>query len=97
MIGGRSPKSAVRYIIKRTLARRRLAALELRNKIKFGPSALVLRRIEDAEVARLKSQVQLPQRKWQPSSQLTAAPKCSLMPSSRPWHRQEPDPRRHRD
>ena len=58
MIGRSNPGSVVRHVIKRPLARRWLAAQELRNKVKFGPTALVMRRIEDAEVARLESQIE---------------------------------------
>jgi hypothetical protein len=48
----------VRGAIKRALAQRWLAAQELRNKIRYGPTALAMRRIEDTEVARLKGQIE---------------------------------------
>lgn len=53
MIGRRNPGSLVRSVVKRALARRWLAAYELRNKVRFAPTALTLRQIEDAEVMRL--------------------------------------------
>ena len=58
MISGRNPRSIVRHFIKRALARRWLVVMELRNKIKLGPTALASRRVEDAEVARLKGETQ---------------------------------------
>jgi len=58
VIGRRNPGSLVRSVIKRALARRWLAAQELRNKVRFAPTALALRRIEQAEVARLERKVE---------------------------------------
>jgi Glycosyl transferase family 2 len=46
-------KSAVRGVARHTLRHRRLEILELRNKLMLGRTALALRRVEDAEVARL--------------------------------------------
>jgi hypothetical protein len=52
--------SVARHLIKRALAYRWLAAQEQRNKIKLGPTALTMRRLENAEVRRLKSEIKLP-------------------------------------
>jgi hypothetical protein len=56
-----SPNSAARYLVKRALAYRWLAALESRNKLTLGWTALGMRRTENAEVARLAGEgLQLP-------------------------------------
>ena len=47
------PKSAARRFARRVFARRRLAVMELRNKLLLGHTVLALKRIEDAEVERL--------------------------------------------
>jgi hypothetical protein len=49
------PGSVVRRVARRVFARRRLAVMELRNKLLLGHTALALKRIEDAEVKRLAS------------------------------------------
>jgi hypothetical protein len=54
----RRPGSVARYLIKRALAPWWLAVLELRNKTRLGPTAVALRRVENAEVARLRSEIQ---------------------------------------
>src|SRR5262249_55582631 len=60
MISAR-PKSVIRGIAKRALGQRRLAVMELRNKLVLSYTALASRRTEDEEVARLAGQLpQLP-------------------------------------
>lgn len=55
------PKSVIRSVAKRALGRRRLAVMELRNKLMLGHTTLALRRTEDEEVARLARELpQLP-------------------------------------
>lgn len=53
MIVTQEPTSALRSLAKKALGRRRAAALEVRNKVMLGHTALAARRAEDAEVARL--------------------------------------------
>jgi hypothetical protein len=48
---------ALRILVKHMLRDRWLVAMELRNKLMFGRSALPLRRLEDAEVRRLADQL----------------------------------------
>lgn len=55
MIAARS-KSIIRGVAKRALGQRRLAVLELRNKVVLSRTALALRRTENEEVARLAGQ-----------------------------------------
>jgi glycosyltransferase involved in cell wall biosynthesis len=55
---GMSPGRAIRYLVKRALYGRWLAVLELRNKLNLGLTALAMRRLEDAEVARLASEME---------------------------------------
>jgi len=50
------PAGLARIIAKRILGNRWLVALELRNKLLLGRSALALRRLEDAEVRRIADQ-----------------------------------------
>jgi hypothetical protein len=47
------PSHAVRRLAKQALGRRWYVVLETRNKVKYGHTAVTMRRIEDAEVARL--------------------------------------------
>ena len=50
------PKSMARNLAKRSLGHRRLAVRELRNKILLGSTAVSMRRVENAEAARLARQ-----------------------------------------
>jgi hypothetical protein len=47
------PKSLARNLAKRSLGHRRLVVRELKNKVLLGRSAVSMRRVENAEVARL--------------------------------------------
>lgn len=53
----RSPDHPLRNLARTALWRWRYPALEVRNKVRFGLTAVTMRRIEDAEVARLEAEM----------------------------------------
>ena len=80
----RSPDHPLRNLARTALWRWRYPALEVRNKVRFGLTAVTMRRIEDAEVARLEAEMhESPSAMWRLSSRPTVVPNSWLRPCAR--------------